>query len=80
MGRVTQPVTAEQADLSANALPPRFGAVQTRSNGDMRVRAVDDLIRARVKHLGRRHVSPRAHRCAASRGEGRGAGHARTHH
>jgi len=48
MGRVTQPVTAVQADLSANVLSPRFGVVQTRSNGVIRVRAVDDLTRAKV--------------------------------
>ena len=48
MGRVTQPVTADQADLCTNILSPRFGVVQARSNGDMRVRAVDDLTRTKV--------------------------------
>ena len=45
MGRVTQPVTADQADLCTSILSPRFGVVQARSNSDMRVRAVDDLTR-----------------------------------
>eukprot|EP00959_Pyramimonas_sp_CCMP1952_P447550 9371233-Pyramimonas_sp.AAC.1 len=48
MGRVTQPVTADQADLCTNILSPRFGVAQARSTGDMRARAVDDLTRAKV--------------------------------
>ena len=48
LGRITSPTTAERADLSSSIISPRFGARQSRPDGCVKVRPVDDLSRSGV--------------------------------
>ena len=52
-GRMTKPVEACNIDLSAYLVSPRFGVLQIKPNGEVKVRPVDDCSRSRLNPCAR---------------------------